>query len=156
MYKGGYTRSTSCFQHGESNLLPVATFGQHVESNMLKATCCLRQLLGNFSSTCWKQLVESNLLPAATYGQLWSTCWKQHVESNLLPAATFGQLLGNMLKATCWKQLVAWGNFRTTFGKHVAFNKLLSTCCPCVAGFRNVLCAGHVNQSRKNDLRRRT
>ena len=100
-----------------SQKLLIATFEQLVASNLLKATCCLRQLLSNFRATCWKQLVESNLLPAATSEQLSS----------------------NLLQATCWKQLVACGNFLATFGKHVACNKLLATCCPCVAGLRSRL-----------------
>ena len=47
----------------------LATFGRHMESNMLKATCCLWQLLGNFLSTSYFQLVESNLLPGATFAK---------------------------------------------------------------------------------------
>ena len=82
-------------------------FGQLVESNLLKATCCLWQLSSNFCSTCWKQLVESNLLPVAT----------------------FEQLLVNMLLSTCWKQLVARGNIGATFGQQVAFNMLNAICC---------------------------
>ena len=111
--KGGYTRSTSCFQHVESNLLPVATFeqllsnfsatscfqhvesnllpvatfGQHVESNMLKATCCLRQLLGNFWSTCWKQLVERNLLNVCIGMLLMATCCWINYDNELLQDA---------------------------------------------------------------------
>jgi hypothetical protein len=57
-----------------------ATSVQHVESNLLKATCCPRQHLSNFWSTCWKQLVERNLLNVCSSMLLVATCW-----SNMLP-----------------------------------------------------------------------
>src|SRR5271163_3177174 len=68
-----------------SQMFPRATFGQHVESNLLKATCCLRQLLSNF----------------------WETSCFQHVESNLFPKSCSKVAVGNKLLATSCLQHVA-------------------------------------------------
>ena len=66
----GNFRSTCWKQHVESNMLPAATFGQHL-GNMLKATCCWQHVAsGNF-----EQLLGNMLL---------STCYLQHVAQMLI------------------------------------------------------------------------
>ena len=58
---------STCFPKVAQKSPQATCWKEHVERNMLKATCCLRQHLGNMlKGTCWKEHVAC--------GNIWATC----------------------------------------------------------------------------------
>ena len=100
---------------------PEQLLGQHVESNLLKATCCLWQLSSNFLARSCFQHVESNLLPKSCHGQ--------HVAFNMLKATCCQKVAQKLPQATSCFQQVAFNMLTKSCSKVATGNKLLSTSC---------------------------